>query len=97
MAATLQRNCSGGIIFVIITKIITKEMVPRNHFVIISARMVVLGRECIACRLCEMNVLLAEVFTGGENVCCAYYVTFGKLKYIQDSAYIRTKLSGSSR
>ena len=41
MAATLQRKSSGGIIFVIITKIITKEIVPRNYFVIISARMVV--------------------------------------------------------
>ena len=40
MAATLQRKSSGGIIFVIITKIITKENVPRNYFVIISARMV---------------------------------------------------------
>ena len=40
VAATLQRKSSGGIIFVIITKIITKENVPRNYFVIISARMV---------------------------------------------------------
>ena len=40
MAATLQRKSSGGIIFVIITKIVTKENVPRNYFVIISARMV---------------------------------------------------------
>ena len=43
MAATLQRKSSGGIIFVIITKIITKENVLRNYFVIISARMVLLG------------------------------------------------------
>ena len=41
MAATLQRKSSGGIIFVIITKIITKQIVPGNYFVIISARMVV--------------------------------------------------------
>ena len=40
MAATLQRKCSGGINFVIITKIITKIIVPRNYFVIISARRV---------------------------------------------------------
>ena len=40
MAATLQRKSSGGIIFVITTKIITKENVARNSFVIISARMV---------------------------------------------------------
>ena len=40
VAATLQRKSSDGIIFVIITKIITKEIVPRNYFVIISARMV---------------------------------------------------------
>ena len=40
VAATLQRKCSGGIIFVIITKIITKIIVPSNYFVIISARMV---------------------------------------------------------
>ena len=40
VAATLQRKSSGGIIFVIITKIITKEDVPRNSFVIILARMV---------------------------------------------------------
>ena len=40
MAATLQSKCSGGIIFVIITKTITKIIVPRNYFVIVSARMV---------------------------------------------------------
>ena len=39
--ATMQRKCSGGIIFVIITKIITKLIVPRNYFVILSARMVI--------------------------------------------------------
>ena len=39
MAATLQRKFSGGIIFVIITKIITKIIVPRNYFVTISAMM----------------------------------------------------------
>ena len=46
LAATLQRQCFGGIIFVIITKIITKTIVPRNYFVIISARMV-----CVSLRL----------------------------------------------
>ena len=40
MAATLQRKGSGGINFVIITMIITKIVVPRSYFVIISARMV---------------------------------------------------------
>ena len=40
MAATLQIKCSGGIIFGTITKIITKIFVPRNRFVIMSARMV---------------------------------------------------------
>ena len=40
MAATLQSKCSGGIIFVMITKIITKITVPRIFFVIVSARMV---------------------------------------------------------
>ena len=40
MAATLQRKCSGGVIFVITTKMITKAIVPRNYFVIVSARMV---------------------------------------------------------
>ena len=40
MAATLQRKFSGGTNFVIITKTITKENVPRNYFVIISAGMV---------------------------------------------------------
>ena len=40
MAATLQRKCSGGINFVIITKIITNIIVSGNYFVIISARMV---------------------------------------------------------
>ena len=39
VASTLQRKCSGGMIFVIITEI-TKVIVPRNYFVIISARMV---------------------------------------------------------
>ena len=38
VAATLQRKSSGGIIFNY--KIITKGNVPRNYFVIISARMV---------------------------------------------------------
>ena len=38
----LQRKCSCGIMFVIITKIITKIILPRNYFIIISARMVVL-------------------------------------------------------
>ena len=41
VAATLQRKCFGGIMLVIITKIITKENVPRNFLVIISARMVI--------------------------------------------------------
>ena len=40
VAATLQRISSGVIISVMITKIITKEIAPRNYFVIISARMV---------------------------------------------------------
>ena len=41
MAATLQtKKSSGGIVFVIITKIITKILVPRNYFVRISAMMV---------------------------------------------------------
>ena len=40
MAALLQRKSSGGISFVIIRKFITEENVPRNYFVIISARMV---------------------------------------------------------
>ena len=35
--ATLQRKCSGGIISVIVTKIFTKLIVPRNYFVIVSA------------------------------------------------------------
>ena len=37
-AATLQRECSGGVVFVIITKIITKIIVPRNCLVIVLAR-----------------------------------------------------------
>ena len=41
VAVRLQRKSSGGISFVIITKIITEENVPGNYFVIISARMVV--------------------------------------------------------
>ena len=40
VAATLQRKSFGGIIFVIITKKITKIIVPGNYFVIMSARMV---------------------------------------------------------
>ena len=40
VAAALQRKCFGGILFVIVTKITTKITVPRNYFVIISARMV---------------------------------------------------------
>ena len=37
-AATLQRKWSGGIILVIVTKSITKIIVPRNYFVVVSAR-----------------------------------------------------------
>ena len=40
LAATLQRKSSGGIMYVIITKNVTKEKFPRNCFVIILARMV---------------------------------------------------------
>ena len=40
VAVRLQRTCSGGIIFVTITKMITKENVTRNYFVTVSARMV---------------------------------------------------------
>ena len=40
MAATLQRKSFSGIIFVIITKKITKIIVSGNYFVIISGRMV---------------------------------------------------------
>ena len=40
MAATLQSKSFGEIIFVIITRMITKEKVPRTYSVIISARMV---------------------------------------------------------
>ena len=40
VATTLQRKSSGGVILVMITKIITKETVPGNYFVMISARMV---------------------------------------------------------
>ena len=47
MAATLQRRSFGGINFVIITKMITKENVPRNYPVIISARMVQLELFCL--------------------------------------------------
>ena len=32
VAATLQRKCSGGILFVIITKMVTKETIRRNSF-----------------------------------------------------------------
>ena len=41
MLATMQRKCSGGINSVLITKIIAKMNVPKNYFVIVSARMVV--------------------------------------------------------
>ena len=40
VVATLQRKCSSGFIFVIITKIATKAIIPRIYFIIISARMV---------------------------------------------------------
>ena len=43
MAATLQRKSSGGIIFVIITKKLTKIIVSGNYFVIISASMVIVS------------------------------------------------------
>ena len=44
MAATLQKRCSGGIVSVIA---FAQEHVPRNDFVIISARM---GGELSGCR-----------------------------------------------
>ena len=47
MAATLQRKSFDGIIFVIMTKKITKIIVLRNYFVIILARMV--GKKCPKC------------------------------------------------
>ena len=47
VAATLQRKSFGGILFVIITKKITKIIVPRNYFVIILARMVPPGTKPI--------------------------------------------------
>ena len=59
VAATLQRKSSGGIIFVIITKIITKENVPRNYFVIISARMVN--------RFCQFLLKFRRVTIRGAN------------------------------
>ena len=40
VTAILHRKCSSRISSVIITKITTKIIVPRNYFVIISARMV---------------------------------------------------------
>ena len=58
VAATLQRKCSGGINFVIITKTITKINVPKNYFVIISARMVI---------VLQRTVPLAEVAREGAN------------------------------
>ena len=45
VAAAVQRKCSGGILFVIITKIITKRDAPKNYFVIIMVRMVMLHRK----------------------------------------------------
>ena len=52
MAATLQRKCSGGIIFVIITKITTEIIVPWNYFVIVSAKVVNLGEKHININFC---------------------------------------------
>ena len=65
MAATLQRKLSGGIIFVIVTKIVTKIVVPRNYVVVLSARMV------------TQVVLVSPVSNEGlklrsENVCLPY-------------------------
>ena len=67
MAATLQRKSSGGIIFVIITKIITKEIVPRNYFVIISARMVT--PKCRFSYFGGIFLLFSGYFLGGEFGC----------------------------
>ena len=55
MATTLQRKSSGGIIFVIITKIVTNEIVPRNYFVIISLRAQRLKKFKIALRDCNFQ------------------------------------------
>ena len=50
VAATLQRKCSGGNPSAIITTIITKESLPNNYFLIISARMVKCKREFVVLR-----------------------------------------------
>ena len=62
MAATMQRECSGGIIFAITTKIITYIIVPRNYFVMISARMVV-----CPCHNLEVVRQGIDTFTRGES------------------------------
>ena len=62
VAATLQRKCSGGILSVIITKIITKIIVPRNYFVILSARMV--NTQCVtpcAAKTCAVRPVFGRV------------------------------------
>ena len=88
MAATLQRKSSGGNIFVIITKIITKEMVPRNYFVIISARMVFL----VFLHRVFHPKILAELF-------CVILGKYPSLNYYQISDEVRSnyikELSGN--
>ena len=44
VAATLQRECSGGMSFVMLTKIITKIVVPRNYLVIPSGTKLLLAK-----------------------------------------------------
>ena len=63
MTATLQRKCSGGIIVVIITKMITNIIVPRNYFVLISARMVDVNNSQKAADVCKKDVWDFQAFS----------------------------------
>ena len=70
MAATLQRKSSGQTNSVIVTKDITKGIVPRNYFVIISARMVINrnGPSSFPSKsLSTLSVTLDEVLCAGKR------------------------------
>ena len=57
VSAELQRKCSGGIIFVIITKFITKIIVPRNYFVV--------PPPCKKKKCCRQLFLFVELISSG--------------------------------
>ena len=74
VAATLKRKSFGGILFVIITKKITKIIVSGNYFVIISARMV---QPPFAARSCDSLPACCRLFAMlGARTCSKTSISY---------------------